>query len=307
MSGMRPLVSVVVCTYNGERFLKDQLDSLVDQSYTPVEIIIVDDCSTDGSFGIASSYGEKYSQIRLYQNPKNIGYIKNFEKAITLSKGEYIALCDQDDVWDREKVHELIKQIKSDVLIYHDSQFIDEEGHVLDKKLSDVVNLYAGDKPEAFVFFNCISSHAVMFKRELIDHLLPFPSSGFHDAWIGYVACNLGTISFMDRCLVQYRQHQSSATDILKRKGQVAKPKRATRYENKLNFIKSCSELPINKRPEIIDKLYRLYQERRKKRFSYSLMLFFLRHYRTLFFIYKKSFFSKINFILKHSRRITAD
>lgn len=304
---MQPLVSVVLCTYNGERFLKNQLDSLVGQSYARVEIIIVDDCSTDGSFDIASSYGEKYAHIRLYQNPKNIGYVKNFEKAITMCEGEYIALCDQDDVWDREKIHELMNQVKSDVLIYHDSQFIDEEGQVLSKKLSDVVNLYAGDKPEAFVFFNCISSHAVMFKRELIDHLLPFPPFGFHDAWIGYVACNLGHISFVNRCLVQYRQHQNSATDILKRKGQTAKPKRATRYENNLNFIKSCSELPVNKRPEIIGELYRLYRERGKNGFSFSLMLFFLRYYRTLFFIYKKSFFSKINFILKHSKGITVD
>ena len=304
---MPHLVSVVLCTYNGERFLKDQLDSLVGQSYTPVEIIVVDDCSTDGSFGILSAYREKYPQIRLYQNHQNIGYVRNFERAIGLCQGEYIALCDQDDVWDLGKIRELLSQIKSNVLIYHDSQFIDAEGHGLNKKLSDVVNLYAGDKPEAFVFFNSISSHAVMFKRELIAHLLPFPPSGFHDAWIGYVACNLGDISFVNRCLVQYRQHQNSATDILKRKGQTAKPKRATRYENNLNFIKSCSELPVNKRPEIIGELYRLYRERGKNGFSFSLMLFFLRYYRTLFFIYKKSFFSKINFILKHSKRITAD
>ncbi len=306
MSGHRPLVSVVLCTYNGERFLKGQLDSLVNQSYTSIEIIVVDDCSTDSSLCILADYQERYTHIRLHQNPTNIGYARNFEKAIKLCEGEYIALCDQDDVWDPDKISYLAGHIGSNVLIYHDSRFIDEGGKELNRNLSDVVNFYAGDKPEAFVFFNCISSHAVMFKKELISHLLPFPTTGFHDAWIGYVACSYGTISYLDKCLVDYRQHKSSETDILKRKGRTTRTRRSTRFHNNLEFLKSCSKLPINKRSEVINKLFVLYQGRTQKMFSFSLMLFFFRHYRTLLFIYKKGFFSKLNFILKHSTGITA-
>src|SRR5680860_239451 len=186
------LVSVALCTYNGEMYLKELMESLIFQNYSNLEIVVVDDCSTDNTFKILSAYTHRFTNLRLYQNETNIGFTKNFEKAIRLCKGAFIALCDQEDIWDLQKINHIVRNIKSNVLIYHDSQFIDEAGNIINKKLSDLVNFYSGDKPEAFIFFNCISSHAMLFKKELIDHIFPFPEAGFHDAWIGYVACNFG-------------------------------------------------------------------------------------------------------------------
>lgn len=307
MSDNPLLVSIVLCTYNGERFLQEQLVSLVNQTYRPIEIVILDDCSTDGTYTLLKEYQQKYPTIRLYQNEENIGYVKNFNRAIGLCKGDYIALCDQDDLWDWRKIATLVQRIQPHVLIYHDSQFMDEEGRLMDKKLSDVVNFYEGDEPETFVFFNCVSSHAVMFKKELVNYLLPFPASGFHDAWIGYVACNFGTITFLNQCLVHYRQHHHSATDILKRKKRRITTDKSRRFNNHLAFLKSCAEFPANKSPETILELYRLYKERRHKLFSFSLMFFFFKHYRTMLFIYKKGFVSKFNFIIKHCKKVKLD
>src|SRR5690606_27365834 len=127
---------------------------------------------------------------------------------------------------------------------------------------SDVVNFYSGDYPEAFIFFNCISSHSLLFRKELTEYLFPFPEAGFHDAWIGYVACNLGRINFLQEVLVFYRQHYDSATDILKLKGRTQKKSKTVKYQETLKFIKKCKELPINKNPDIVLSLYNLYKDR---------------------------------------------
>src|ERR1700722_18799619 len=95
-----PLVSIVLCTYNGERFLSQLLDTLVTQTYPNIEIIAIDDCSADSSFAILAEYALKYTQFRIYRNEKNLGFAGNFEHAITYCRGELVAFCDQDDLWD---------------------------------------------------------------------------------------------------------------------------------------------------------------------------------------------------------------
>lgn len=304
MYSTQSLVSVVLCTYNGEKYLKEQLESLLFQTYGSLEVIAVDDCSTDRTYTILSDYQKKHPQIRLYQNEKNIGYAKNFEKAISLCQGDFIALCDQDDIWETEKLSVLVQSIEGHILIYHDSRLVDEKGEAMDRKISNLVNFHTGDRPEAFLFFNCISSHAILFRKELTSHLFPFPESGFHDAWIGYVACNMGTIHALDECLVRYRQHPQSATDILKRKGQSNRVNKKDNYMVIIGFLKRCMNLSINKNPAFIRKLFHLYNGRTRKYFSFSLLLFFIRNYHLLFIIYKRSFISKINFAIKHSRGI---
>jgi glycosyltransferase involved in cell wall biosynthesis len=92
------MISLAMPTYNGERFLREQLDSIYNQTIVPDEVIVVDDCSTDGTISILEEYKKKYG-LKYWVNEKNLGYNKNFEKAISLCTGDYIALSDQDDVW----------------------------------------------------------------------------------------------------------------------------------------------------------------------------------------------------------------
>ena len=95
---MADKISVVLTTYNGEKFLKEQLDSLYNQTMLPDEIVVVDDCSNDKTVEILEKY-KNTKGLRYYVNDVNIGVNKNFEKAIKLCQGDYIALCDQDDIW----------------------------------------------------------------------------------------------------------------------------------------------------------------------------------------------------------------
>lgn len=309
------LVSIALCTYNGEAYLKQQLDSIVNQSYPEIELIAVDDCSSDDTINILKEYSAKYSFIKLFINPENLGYIKNFEKALSLCNGDYIALSDQDDIWNLKKIEKQVKAIGNNLLIYHDSEFVDQNGQSLNLYMSDIMNLYRGNQPETFLFFNCISGHSVLMKKELRDELLPFPDAYFHDWWMGYVGTNLGSIDFIQESLVKYRQHHKADTNILKRKrdNTTRNPVTASmKFEQKLLWIKSCVNYPKNKNPEFIKKLYAEFIKNKDEYISFGLLKLIYRNRDLLFIINKKNVFSKLNFVLKELwggkiRRIFSD
>src|SRR5579875_1624244 len=113
-----PLVSVVLTTYNGETYLREQLDSILAQTYPNIEVVAVDDRSTDGTANILHEYAAQYPNIKVFVNEVNLGFIKNFEKGCRLSTGEYIALCDQDDYWMPDKIKRKMESIGNHALIY---------------------------------------------------------------------------------------------------------------------------------------------------------------------------------------------
>ena len=298
----KALVSIALCTYNGEAYIREQLDSIVNQSYSPLELIAVDDCSTDNTLHILQEYAAKYPFIKVFVNPENLGYIRNFEKALQLCSGDFIALSDQDDIWDLKKIEKQVHAIGNNLLVYHDSEFIDQNGNSLNRKMSDLMNLYRGDQPEAFLFFNCISGHSVLMKKELRDELLPFPNAYFHDWWMGYVATNLGSIDFINETLVKYRQHQKADTNILKRKrdNTLRNPLSAEMiYERKMLWIKSCVDYTKNKNPEFLRNLYAEFKKNKEEYISFGLAKLIYKNRDILFSINKKNIFSKLNFTLK--------
>lgn len=297
-----PLVSIALCTYNGEKYLVEQLDSIVNQNYENLEIIAVDDQSSDNTLAILKSYAAKHPYFRIYENDVNLGYIKNFEKAISLCKGEYISLCDQDDIWNLNKIGLLIERIGKNTLIYHDSEFIKSDGSSLNKKLSDVINMYEGDTFRPFLLSNSVSGHACLFHRDLVNYCLPFPLGIFHDRWIGFTAGNFGSIKYLDETLVKYRQHEKSDTNILKLK----RDKAETILYGRVKIQKTLNELQIfasynyNKDQKFIDKFLIKYRTRLTSYLCFGLVIFMYSHYKSLLFISKKSTMSKMNFIFKH-------
>lgn len=128
---MNKLVSIAMTTYNGEKFIKKQLDSIINQTYKNLEIIICDDGSTDKTIDIIKEYQKKDKRIKLYINEKNLGFSKNFEKAISLCKGDYIALSDQDDIWELDKIETMVKNINDAILVYGDEKLIDEKDNII--------------------------------------------------------------------------------------------------------------------------------------------------------------------------------
>lgn len=298
----KPLVSIALCTYNGERFLKEQLDSIVNQSYPNIELIVVDDCSSDNTLKILGEYAAKHQFIKVFSNTENLGYIRNFEKAMRLCNGPLIALSDQDDIWSLGKIEKQVQAIGNNMLIYHDSKFIDQQGNSLNKYMSDVMNLYRGDQPEVFLFFNCISGHSVLLKKELLDKMLPFPDAYFHDWWMGYVATNAGSIDYLSEALVKYRQHENADTNILKREREKRKKaviKPSELYKRKVQWLKSCGDYPYNKNPEFITEIYEEIIKNDRTYISARLAKLIYLNRSLLFKINKKSNFSKLNFILK--------
>ncbi len=290
-----PKVSIALCTYNGECFLKEQLDSLINQTYSNLEIIAVDDCSNDGTVALLTSYARKYAFIKIFLNASNLGFTKNFEKAISLCSGDYIALCDQDDIWSFEKIEELISYSGGNVLVYHDSKLIDAEGKDIGKKISDRFNMFQGDDPRPLLFFNCISGHSMLFEKRIISEIIPIRFVGFHDWWIAYVAANMGSIAFVNKCLVDYRQHEQSVSDVMNLK----KAKKPNDWTFK-QWLALCASYRKNRYPDFVTNTYNLYfPKRNKKGINFKKLFFLLRNRGLLLALQKKSRLSKLNFILK--------
>ncbi|MEO6630423.1 MAG: glycosyltransferase, partial [Mucilaginibacter sp.] len=251
------------------------------------------------TFVILTAYAAKHPQFKIYQNEENLGFTGNFERAVKLCSGELIALCDQDDVWLPGKIELQVNAIADNMLVYHDSEFVNEAGVPMGKKMSDIMNFYRGNEPEAFLFFNCVSGHAVLMKRELLDYALPLKKGFFHDWWLAYVATNVGKIDFIPQRLVQYRQHEKSDTNILK----IERTKNAYRFdsiqkiEREYKWLGHCAAFKYNKRPQLVTAIYGAFKKRLNNHVSFALSRLLYKHKRAIFFIRKKSSLSKLNYI----------
>jgi glycosyltransferase involved in cell wall biosynthesis len=295
-----PLVSIALCTYNGARYLPQQLDSLLAQTFTNIEIVAVDDGSTDGTIAILNDYASRHPNFKIVKNDENLGYIKNFERAINLCTGDFIALCDQDDIWLQNKIDVLMANIGDSMLIYHDSAFVDEHGKPLNKKVSDVRNFYAGTNANVFLLENCVSGHALMFKRPLLHFLNGFNKTIFHDWWLVYAACNNGGVTFVNQVLVQYRQHTAANTNILRQdRGQAITAAFAQRIEKQLAITEAFVNYPHNKDLPFKQTFLQLMQQRMHSYFSFGLAWLIFKNRETLLFIQKKPLLSKLNFAWK--------
>lgn len=207
------LVSIAMCTYNGEKYLIQQLDSLINQTYSNLEIIIVDDGSKDSTLDILYAYQQRDSRLKIFQNDTNLGFVQNFSKAISLCSGDYIALADQDDIWKLNKIEIFVNEIGDNLLIYSDAMLIDQYGKSTDKTLiKSFANLVSGKCNKAFLFSNCVSGNTIMFKQELLKYILPIPHISFHDIRIAFVASTIGTITYTEEDLIYYRRHTEQVT-----------------------------------------------------------------------------------------------
>lgn len=216
---MNSRVSIVLCTYNGEKFLRSQLDSILSQTYPVYELIIQDDCSTDGTPDIIREYAEKNSVIKAYFNSQNLGFKKNFGDAVSKASGDYIALSDQDDIWLPEHIETLVNIIGNKPMACADSMFIDSEGNSLGYTLSQETQLLChfeeGIDYAYRIFYNSgpLPGHNSLLTADFAKRCLPIPDKVvFHDFWFSTLACFLGGISYSSKIICLYRQHQNSVT-----------------------------------------------------------------------------------------------
>lgn len=307
-----PLISIALCTYNGKRYLKEQINSIVSQTYHNIEIVVVDDCSSDNTIAILKEYTQK-ANLRYVINKKNQGFVKSFERAISLCEGEYILPCDQDDVWDTQKIQTLLDAMNNHVLVYSNAKLVDEHLIPLGKNLCDSqkINCFSGSNNKAFVFKNCISGNTMMFRKELKDFCLPFPPDiSFHDVWIAFVAATCGSIGYVNQPLVLYRQHAYNITDINKKrkkqKNTVQKLAAKTKsYEKRLAFIKSfaCFSKLKQEDRNFFHQLMTLCDQYKDSYINMNLLVFLYKHRKKLYAIDKRV---KLSQIIKDSLGIKA-
>jgi len=257
-----PLVSIAMATYNGEKYLKEQLDSIYTQSYKNIEVIVTDDCSTDKTVEILEQYSSSHG-LKYCINQENLGFVKNFEKALTLCEGEYIALADQDDVWQTNKIQRLYESIGDALLIHSDASLIDGEGKMIGDSYAKTSNKILRKNIMGYFFNNDATGCTMMFPRKVLSFVLPFPQDVIsHDWWIAIQAKKREVIQYIPEPLIAYRQHLSNqigAIDIL---GINSHSLRVKVYQKKLLFLKMLRQKIewSKKEREVLDDLVYYYQ-----------------------------------------------
>ncbi len=215
-------VSVCIATYNGEKFIRLQLDSIIPQLSEFDEIIISDNGSTDKTISIILSYTD--SRIKLIHTPQvNNNYsdnyksyivTKNFENALQLATGDYIFLSDQDDIWEGSKIsHSLsILQNNGINLVIHDAIVVDENNNIIADSYFRIVNSKIGFIKN--VITNSYLGCCLAFDRKILSISLPFPTNLVaHDLWIGLIAEKKGKVAFVENKLIRYRRHTATVTN----------------------------------------------------------------------------------------------
>lgn len=281
-----PLISIALCTYNGAQYLSKQLDSLLAQSCRDFEIVAIDDCSGDDTRAILQSYAQRDSRLRVFANARNIGFKRNFELAVAACRGRFIAPCDQDDIWLPDKLSSLLAAIGDKVMAYCDSELIDETDRSLGARISDYWFTPNIEDPAVFAFTNCVSGHAMLFRRELVERALPVPENFFHDWWLAAVAASSGGIAYCNRSLVRYRQHTGSVTDVLGLLGP-GKSRRSPGYQlrRQREIGERIEQLCTLEGPhqEFLRELSLLWRARESQWISASLAWFMARHSQRLY------------------------
>ncbi|MCU0560205.1 MAG: glycosyltransferase family 2 protein [Desulfobacterales bacterium] len=219
---MTPTISIALCTYNGAAFLVEQLESLTRQERQPDEIVVCDDHSHDGTADIVHRFASQSPvPIRLFINPANLGTARNFNRAISLCRGEIIALCDQDDCWLPTKLSRIESEFArtpAAVGVFSDGIVVDRTLKPLKQRLWHVFAL----TPEKLAAFRRRAGSEVLLKHHMItgatmaflsayrSWVLPIPPNWHHDAWIGLVFAFGGEWAPIEEPLILYRQHAAN-------------------------------------------------------------------------------------------------
>jgi hypothetical protein len=237
LSGERGSVSVALCTFQGSRYLREQLDSIVAQTYQPAEVIVCDDGSRDDSLAVLTEFADRAPfPVHIHRNEQQLGSTLNFEKAVRLCRGDLIALCDQDDWWHPTKL-EVLSGVLTDpdvggvftngLLMDNNSQLkgdslwgqnlFEHWNRALGKKSWDVA---FGEKAEktsaeaALLRHNMVTGATVVFRTALREKILPFPVEWVHDGWLAWMIVLHSRLRAVPMSLIHYRVHSGQQIGV---------------------------------------------------------------------------------------------
>ena len=321
---MEETIDVLLETYNGEKYLTEQIESILNQTYRNIRILISDDCSKDNTREIIKEYQKKDSRIHAYFQENNLGYIKNFEFLIKQVESNMFMLSDQDDVWLPEKIEktaEVMKRENAD-LVFGDLEVVDEnlktinpsfnEYMLLKRKINKCIKNY-----KVNYLYNCVTGCTTLIKSKWIEKILPIPSNSRyvpHDYWIGIMIALEGKLAYVEKPYIKYRQHGNNqiGTDKISHKFTKLEDVRnlfinvklgvfGTFVENNSRFLGPIQDLNLKAL-----RYYKMLQK--KKNFNFKDWKIFHQLYKTETFIYyienfiilNLPFIGKILFKIRH-------
>jgi glycosyltransferase involved in cell wall biosynthesis len=225
-------LSVVMATYNGESYLRAQLDSLLAQTRLPDEIVIGDDASSDGSWQILLDFKVRADamgiDVRLERQASNQGYIANFSCMLSRASGDVLLLCDQDDVWRSDKVALTESQFGKDpalLLVCSDARLVDADGQPQGISLFEALGLTAAERHlvarghifDVLIRRSMVTGATAACRRELLADGLPIGQGWIHDEWLAVIAAATGKVAVIEQPLIDYRQHGRNQIGMRKR------------------------------------------------------------------------------------------
>lgn len=202
--------SVCMAVYNGSKYIRQQIESILSELGENDELLISDDFSSDNTEQIVNEFLNDV-RVKFIKNSKNLGLINNFESVLKKAKGEYIYLCDQDDVWLSGKLDMCIEYLQDNILLVSDCTVVDSNLNVLHPSFFKSRN--SGPGLFKNIWKNSFLGCCMAFRKDLLDFALPIPQHApMHDMWLGLVAETKGKVIFLPVPLVLYRRHDENAS-----------------------------------------------------------------------------------------------
>lgn len=250
-------IAVVMGTYNGADYLREQLRSILDQTRPPDQIIISDDASTDGTVAIARRALEGFAgDVIITANSGPRGVVRNFTHGLELASTDLIALSDQDDVWHPDKLEKMIAPFERRphlLLLHSDARLVDAVGAPNGDKLLQSLTMSTAIKSEVhgghaagiLLRRNFVTGATTVIRRELLASAMPVPDGWLHDEWLAMVAASIGELDLVEEDLIDYRQHGSNevGATVL---GVVGRARRISesRAERNVRLLTRAEQLP---------------------------------------------------------------
>lgn len=206
--------SIAMATYNGEKYIKEQIDSIIKNMGEFDELVISDDGSNDNTINIIKEYQKKDKRIKLFDGPK-LGVKQNFGNAIKNTSGKYIYLSDQDDVWFDNKIKKIanVFEIEKCLVVVHNADIVDSDLNKTNQTFFEFRKSGSGKLKN--IYKNTYIGCCMAFESSLKDKILPIPNNiEMHDQWIGLLGEKYGKSIFVDECLIKYRRHENNVSKM---------------------------------------------------------------------------------------------
>lgn len=282
-----PAVTVVLCTYNGEKYIEQQLHSIRNQSYNNLLLLVSDDASTDGTWELLKIHAAIDPRIQLHQNTINQGYNQNFSQTCARVTTPLLAFADQDDLWHEEKIEKLVNALENNTpLIYCDSRSFTGDTPLTTPPKS-LYQRFEGKNILNLCLYNTVNGHAILARTDFIKKILPFPAHLFYDWYIAGKAALAGGVQYLPELLVYQRMHSSNASVFGERAGQ--KKTKLLHMTAVRAHCKSFAEsTEISSRSlQVLQQWIACLDQLIEKRNAWPSFIFMMRYRKALFF-YKK-------------------